>query len=198
MAEKALDTFSEIGQLISQKMKFEKINCNDFHTIVAEVIEESNDFATKKEQVVSLSDKKKIHKNLFININKEHIKKALTEILFNAFNFSEQETTILILTDIRDDYLTITVVSKPEKDEKDRIGIPMEYENIVFEPFFRLTKKVDDEYKTLNFGLGLTLVEKILSKHGGKVAISNINDYSDLKKGPAIKVDFSFSIPIDK
>lgn len=197
MAEKALQTFSDIGQLISSELNFEDMSYDEFYQFIRSIIDDTENFSQIKEQVVTISDKK-ARADITLRINKDNLRKAFTEILLNAHKFSEKNTTIIIIVEAKNDIVTVTTINKPEVDEKERVGIPMEYENIVFEPFFRLTKKVEEDYKTLNFGLGLTLAEKIISKHGGKASISNINDYTDLKKGPVTKVNFTFSIPVGK
>jgi K+-sensing histidine kinase KdpD len=89
----------------------------------------------------------------------------------------------------QDDKLVISVINDIPVSERGHKGIPMGYENIVFEPFFRLSKVVYEDYKTLDYGLGLTLVEKIVTSCGGKIALGNINDYSDIKAGAKVKVE---------
>jgi K+-sensing histidine kinase KdpD len=71
----------------------------------------------------------------------------------------------------------------------------MEYENIIFEPFFRKVKYVHEKYKTLDYGLGLTLVDRIIRKHNGKVIMYNITDYSDINKNPIKKVCCEVTLP---
>ncbi len=68
----------------------------------------------------------------------------------------------------------------PVRNSKGFEGIPFEYENLVFEPFFRLSEFTLEQFNTLDYGLGLTIVEKIIMKLGGKISVSNIVDYSNL------------------
>ncbi|MCP4129752.1 MAG: hypothetical protein GY754_01930, partial [bacterium] len=96
-----------------------------------------------------------------------------------------------------DKNMTISVISDPTPTEKGVIGIPPEYENIIFEPFFRMVSGVFEKYGTIDFGLGLTRVEKIFGKHNGRAAAGNINDSSDFSREPVIKVEFSIQIPLE-
>jgi K+-sensing histidine kinase KdpD len=75
------------------------------------------------------------------------------------------------------------------------LGIPEAYSRVVFEPFFRICRTVQEEYKTLDFGLGLTLVEKVINKHNGKVAVENLKNYLD-NKGSL--VSFKIILNMDK
>ena len=79
-------------------------------------------------------------------------------------------------------------------------GIPVEYENMIFEPFCRLVKTVQEDYHTLEFGLGLTMAEKTIKAHKGKIRLYNIKDYSFIKdhtsKVSEIKVCAVISIPL--
>jgi signal transduction histidine kinase len=51
-------------------------------------------------------------------------------------------------------------------------GIPPEVQKKIFEPFFRLTNVVDDRFmqETFRFGLGLTVVNKIIDLHKGSIS----------------------------
>jgi len=78
------------------------------------------------------------------------------------------------------------------------LGIPKEYEKVVFEPFYRLSKLVYEKYNTLDFGIGLTFVEKIVARHGGEIFAENIVDYSDITKDPQVKVNLMISLPFSR
>ena len=90
----------------------------------------------------------------------------------------------------------VSVINDPEKSDEGIIGIPVEYEKVVFEPFYRLTKVVHEQYNTLEFGLGLTLVEKIVAKQGGEVMARNIVDHSDTRRESQVKVNVSLTMPL--
>jgi signal transduction histidine kinase len=75
-------------------------------------------------------------------------------------------------------------------------GIPQEYENIIFEPFFRMVNNVYEKYDTIDYGLGLTIVEKIIRKHNGEVSVTNVKDNSDFSRDPVTKVSFTIKIPL--
>ena len=91
--------------------------------------------------------------------------------------------------------LRISVINDPQKTSDGVVGIPEEYEKVIFEPFYRLSKLVYERYNTLDFGIGLTFVEKIVTRHGGEIFAENIIDYSDVTKDPQVKVNLMISLP---
>ena len=55
--------------------------------------------------------------------------------------FSPADAKITLLLNIEEDQcLVIQIMNPAVEDNKKRIGIPMEYENLVFEPFFRMNQ----------------------------------------------------------
>jgi len=138
-----------------------------------------------------LSDKKAFFGELYIEINISYYLQAMEEIILNSMKYSPGNSDIIVLFTAQKDKFTLSVINEILPTEKGLKGIPTGYENLVFEPFYRLTKTVNDNYHTLDYGLGLTLVEKIVTKHGGNITINNITDHSDIKSGPKMKVECS-------
>jgi signal transduction histidine kinase len=191
MAENAINTFSDIEWVISNKLKQEKISCHALHDNIIAVRNELKKFEEINNHRIKISDKKPQFATKFVEINDKYFSRAIKEILLNAMKFSEEGSDIFLLFDILQDQLSISVINNPKKDEEGRRGIPMEFENLIFEPFFRMTKAVYEKYNTFDYGLGLTLVDKIIDKHNGKITGSNITDYTDVSKGPESKVEFN-------
>jgi CheY-like chemotaxis protein len=185
MSEKALQTFADIEHIIAQKIELKPTKIESLYSGAASLVAEMEDQIALKKQQVIISDYKDNFDGLKINMTGALFKKFFSEVLVNALKFSVKETAIVVIFQIKDDLLVVSVINEPYNETGDIKGIPMEYENIVFEPFFRLTRTIQEEYKTLDYGLGLTLVEKIITKHGGKVSISNITDHSNVKTGPS-------------
>jgi signal transduction histidine kinase len=119
------------------------------------------------------------------------------EIVLNALKFSRKDSPVTIIIDIIDERFNIHVLNLPEKTEKGITGIPEEYENIIFEPFFRMTKTLYESFRTLDYGIGLTMCEKIVLKSGGAIRVFNITDHSDITIGPQIKVCCEVNIPLE-
>lgn len=110
-------------------------------------------------------------KQLLVNANEALLKAAFLNLMDNGCKFSENKKVILGM-----EFLTTSVIIK-FTDEG--IGIvPEEIENI-FNPFFRGS----NTNKYLGSGLGLSLVEKIILLHNGKISVE-----SKLKKGSTFTV----------
>ncbi|TGL56991.1 response regulator [Leptospira ognonensis] len=196
MAEKALTTFSEIEYILNGNIEMEKVSLRDIYEDIEKIITNISPFLPIRNNHIYLSEKKSSFENFELNINRAYLEAAITEIILNACKFSSSDSSIHIVNYIERNSFVISIYNSPVLDA-DRIeGIPLPYENLVFEPFFRLTKFVYDEYKTLDFGLGLTKVESILKKFNGKVEIKNIIDHLNHKTKPTTKVLCRISLPI--
>lgn len=196
MAEKAINTFSEIESLLTNDFECETVSCDKIYNFVKEIGVELRSIFEIKNHIILFSEPKKMFNAYEILINKGYFKQAIIEVLINACKFSESGSKIVVLSGLDLDHFTISVINTPLANSDGTYGIPLSCEHLVFEPFFRLTKFVFDEYLTLDFGLGLPKVEAILAKHNGKVEIRNVIDHSDLSTAPTTKVLFLISIPV--
>lgn len=197
MAEKALSTFSEIEYILNGNIKLEKESLSVIYQDLEKTISKLSPLLSIKNNRIYLSEKKSTFDNFNLNVNREYLEAAITEIILNACKFSTSDSSIHIVNYIERNTFVIAIYNSPVSNA-DRIeGIPLPYENLIFEPFFRLTKFVFDEYKTLDFGLGLTKVDSIIKKFNGNVEIKNIVDHLSHNKKPSTKVLCRISLPID-
>ncbi len=197
-AQEAFKTFASLDWIISHEFELERVSFRELHGFVKAVADKARELCSIRKQKIIINQLDFSYSNLFINMNQEYLYKAVYEVLINAMKFSKIGSIIVVLVHISNMKALISVTSDPDKTGEDITGIPIEYEKVIFEPFYRLSKNVFEQYKTLDFGLGLTLVEKIVTKHGGEVYAGNVVDHSDLKRDPVIKVNTSISLPIVK
>ncbi|MDY6934977.1 MAG: response regulator [Spirochaetota bacterium] len=195
MTEKALKAFSDIEHIEKNELDFHRISCDGIYNEIVEIKNGLNVYTTSKNQWFLLSDRKIFFSEKYVEINMEYFRKAINEIIINALKYSRPNSAVTIIFDCINKELNISVVNDPIPDDEGRVGIPLGYENIIFEPFFRMTKTVQEEYTTLDYGLGLTLVDKIINKHNGKISATNIVDHSIISNKPTNKVTFNISIP---
>lgn len=90
-----------------------------------------------------------------------YLKRAIKNLLTNAQRYARKEVRLNAYLDEHDNYL-ITI-------DDDGPDIPIEQREHVFQPFYR----IDDGLKKEGYGLGLAMVERIITVHGGKIAIEN-------------------------
>lgn len=90
---------------------------------------------------------------------------AFFQVLDNAIRYTSLEGVIDIETEVTDDNLAIMI-----KD--DGLGIEVDDLDDVFEPFWRK----DTAQTQAGLGLGLTLAQKIIDLHAGKIAVKSTPD----------------------
>lgn len=111
----------------------------------------------------------KISKNFTIPLKKLAFKRALINLIDNAFNYGEN---VEFQAHLSQNNLIITI-------EDDGPGIPeSEYEN-VFKPFYRIdnsrNQDLDEKTKKSNMGsgLGLAIAMDAITSHGGRIKLSS-------------------------
>ncbi|MBX9668078.1 MAG: cell wall metabolism sensor histidine kinase WalK [Candidatus Obscuribacterales bacterium] len=114
-----------------------------------------------------------------VNINQESIERVVINLLTNAIKYTPNGGKVTV----RVEHL-IASREVGVHIEDTGIGIPEDCLEHVFDRFFRVEKKVHTIKGT---GLGLTIVKKIIEKHGGRVDVK-----SSLGEGST----FSFILPV--
>jgi len=115
-----------------------------------------------------------------IKADEVHLTNVLFNLLDNAVKYSKDEPKINISSEIKDEYLVVSV-----KDHG--IGIQSEYVGQIFERFYRVpTGNVHD---VKGFGLGLSYVKIIVDAHKGKIKVD-----SALNKGTKFMIYFPINI----
>lgn len=106
------------------------------------------------------------------------IKQVLHNLLENAIQYSPQGGTIIVRARVRDEEVVISVIDEG-------IGIPMEEQERIFEPFYRGRALGRGRRKGL--GLGLSICRSIVERHGGRIWVE-----SEPGRGSV----FSFTLPL--
>jgi two-component system phosphate regulon sensor histidine kinase PhoR len=154
----------------SLKLKFKELNVN---TLIETVVL-NFELRVKSRNGELTSDLKADASNIWGD--EVHITNVLFNLLDNAVKYSKDEPKIHIATELKDNYLVVSV-----KDHG--IGIQSEHLNQIFERFYRVpTGNVHD---VKGFGLGLSYVKKIVEVHKGKIKVE-----SALHKGTKFMIYF--------
>ena len=104
------------------------------------------------------------------------IYRLLYNLTENAIRYNRFDGTVNITVTHKDNQLVITVADTG-------YGIPEQYRESIFQPFFRVDKSRSREYGGV--GLGLSLVWEIVTLHNGQVRVEESSE-----KGTAIAVKF--------
>lgn len=194
-----IEVLDEIDTIQTSALELKAYFISEVHSILNSVSSQVKEFEKMKNQTLVMCENKFNHFSYQVNINADYLEKAFKELLLNAIKFSTHNSKIYILFEVKSNYVLISILNTPIH-EGDIYGIQPEYSNIIFEPFFRITKLVYESIPTLDFGLGLTLVDKIILKHNGKIRANNLHSYLDTNAdgSPSTLVSFEIEIPIKK
>ncbi len=156
------------GKLELHKKNFE---VNELINIVV------SDFQyTTKSHIVEYNDQSKVT----IYADKERIMQVLVNLISNAIKYSPTGDRVIVSLSQDGNNIIISV-------QDFGLGIPKEEQNRVFDRFFRVKGK--DENNISGLGLGLYISYEIITQHKGKIWVESIEG-----KGST----FRFSLPIKK
>lgn len=139
------------------KLGFEK---TDIHTVLEAAVELAQVKAEQNQISIELTGETHIN----LNINAALLEQALVNLIDNAIKYSRA-----------DDKVTVSAVSKPDAVaiaiEDAGLGIPVRYQDRIFERFYVVDKA--RSRKLGGTGLGLAIVKHIAEVHGGKVTVES-------------------------
>jgi two-component system, OmpR family, phosphate regulon sensor histidine kinase PhoR len=108
--------------------------------------------------------------NSEIVADKLHLTNVVVNLISNAIKYSKKSPDIEIRTKILGEKVHIIV-----KDNG--IGIPLKYQKLIFQNYYRVP--VGDVHNSKGFGIGLAYVKKVIEAHQGSVAVeSKVNQGS--------------------
>ena len=109
-----------------------------------------------------------IHEPLYAHFDRDRLFIALKNIIENALKYSRPEAKPVELSAFQIEQQIIIRI------QDFGIGIPIDDQPYIFEPFYRVDKSRGQ--KVHGYGLGLSLSKKIIEAHGGIVKVSSILD----------------------
>ena len=161
-----------MSELINQIMELSKIEKQtvielqklNFSETMKKILEDYKNLLSEKNIKVS----KNIEQNIFINADKVMIERLLDNLLNNAMKFTKDKINVKLYSENENCVMEI---------EDNGIGIPEEDKNLIWGRFYQVN---DSRNKKVNkgFGLGLSLVAKIIEQHNASIEVE-----SELNKG---------------
>ena len=130
------------------------------------------EFSAEKHEVTILAK----GEHLLVNANKSLMEELLYNLCSNAIRYNKKGGTVTIITKMEENHPVLCV-----KDTG--IGIPEEYQERVFERFYRVDKS--HSKSTGGTGLGLAIVKHIVAQHDAQIVLN-----SEVGIGTEIKIIF--------
>ena len=152
----------DISKIESSAFSLAKVNF-DFGEMVLDLVESLRPLVTRKEQRLTADAVKGIE----LVADKEKITQVVSNLVENAVKYSPNEAEISISAGLVDGQAKIVV-----KDNGH--GISFEDQEHIFETFFR--SRTQENWDVPGTGLGLALVKRIISLHGGTVSLESEPD----------------------
>ncbi|MDA3899148.1 MAG: response regulator [Spirochaetes bacterium] len=196
IVNKAISVFSDVDRVSTDSMENEKVSFLELYSVIGSRVEALSSKSKIRNNRIVLSERKEGWNTIYVNINRDFFVKVVDEVLINALKYAQMGSVVAVLFENDAEEIAISVLNDPREECRD--GVPMEYENLVFEPFFRMVKFIQDSYDTLDYGLGLTYVERIIARFNGRVRLYNITDFSDFSSTSVTKVSCKITLPLYK
>jgi signal transduction histidine kinase len=170
---KLSDSLTKTQAILAEKDNYtEKLPLKDFYSALTAMVKGMKPIAGIKNQKIVMGDFPRELASKSIIASPENLKLVFDELLTNAIKYSEDGDTIYILFSHDKTDLGIRILNPAYKNSDGTVGITEGNAHKIFEPFFRLTNVVDDRFmqETFRFGLGLTVVNKIIDLHKGSIS----------------------------
>ncbi len=144
--------------------------------LVPKIVASYQDMAKRKK--ISLTAKLPPNANLVIEGDEDKIGIALSNLINNAINFTDENGHVLISAETLPGYVKVAVLD-------DGIGIPAKDLPRVFDRFFQVQSHLTRRHGGM--GLGLSVAKAMIEMHGGQIWVESVEG-----KGSS----FSFLLPL--
>lgn len=116
-------------------------------------------------QAQAIDFQTQLNSNFVVKGDRYRLSRLFTNILENAFQYSNPGDRITLSTKLTHNIVTITI-------EDTGIGIAEEHLPYIFQDFWRSDLAISKEPE--GFGLGLTIAQAIVQQHRGKIIVSSM------------------------
>ncbi|HSX45352.1 MAG TPA: ATP-binding protein [Candidatus Saccharimonadales bacterium] len=138
--------------------------------VVAMLNDESISCATGVNRIADLVSRIP-NKVIKIEGDKEQLSTAFSNVISNAFSYTDKGTQVIISATDENDLVTISIHDKGK-------GISEEDQRAIFKLFSKMQSRISDDPKKLyDSGLGLYVSKLIIERHEGSLEISSSAEY---------------------
>ena len=110
------------------------------------------------------------------------LKQIITNLLSNAIRYTKSGTITITCSSNKSDRWSLIVADTG-------IGLSLEALNAIFEPYYQVGSKEEDDLSPNSTGLGLTIVDKLVTLLQGEIIVA-----SELDKGSTFTVGFPINL----
>ncbi len=189
---KVLESLNQYIHLAADNCKFEIRTISDFFRLLFDCVNELAERSSERNIRFIMGTGLYLNSTSMMNLDMKRLRVSIKELLINAVKFSKAGDKIYVIPVSTSNQIGFQVINTAYEYRKGVIGIPVEYQKKIFEPFFKMVEYSDtflfQEEITSGLGLGLTLVKSIIEKHGGGLSITNILDHFEKPGTPIPKV----------
>ena len=165
LAQKINRQIERFGKLIAQLLDTGKITAGGL-VLQKEIFNLSNlilDVIEEQQKLTTIHTLKLVSDcHVLTYAEEERIRQVLTNLISNAIKYSPDGGDITIACEENESFITVTVTDNG-------IGIPTEALSKVFDRFFRVQTKQNENIGGI--GLGLYITSQIIRKHGGSITV---------------------------
>lgn len=176
-ATSIIELFEEIDGIEIAPISQKPVSAAELHSSLEALVKELRNLTRIQSQRIIVGERGYVPESLPLAIDLNLTEKVFRELLVNAMKFSVPSSEIYVTFQMAEHGIRVSVLNSPVEDQFGHRGIPPEYQNIIFDPFYRMSKHVFEEYGTHDFGLGLTLVDRILRRMGGSITAYNVKNH---------------------
>ncbi|HBT38652.1 MAG: GHKL domain-containing protein [Pseudothermotoga sp.] len=156
--ESILEGLLDFSKLEQRMLTLEKTTF-DLTGLVRETMRSIEELARSKQVRLELLTREPV----LIRADQRRIKQVITNLLSNGIKYSKEDS--------QEKYVKVKIERKDGKVlieiSDNGLGIPKEYQEKVFERFFRVGTVMD--HRVDGTGLGLTIAKQIVELHGGRI-----------------------------
>lgn len=167
-AHKTVELIDQLHNITKHSIRTYKVRADTIPKLVNKVTEKLESRIQIKNNKISLGLNSELS-NYSLYINEEILEQAISELVLNALKYSVDNTPIMVTYNHVKNYITTSISNVPEIEIKTK-----ELDNW-FIPFYREQQVVDERYESLDFGLGLTFVQKVIQQHNGNISLDHLN-----------------------
>ncbi|MBM9545395.1 sensor histidine kinase [Leptospira sp. 201903074] len=173
--------------------KTETTTLKDFRNMIQEEVTYLSDMTAIKNQRFHISNLQTGLEGKF-HCHFKLLQTAIRELLINAMKYGPESSSIYILFMKAGEKLSLKILNAPMDHSIQQINFKKSEEIILFQPFYRVNKYVDERFSKEEFGLGLGLpiVKKILEDMNAKIYFNVLdsNIYNDQSSEVSVTLEF--------